>query len=85
MFSGPYEFQLHFAEVGDLFDAHSMFNRDTALVRGGDSQTLMRNCHRVKLSVTPTIWFRNNSVPANEPMQIVNMGHVVLSPVAMKK
>ncbi|OAX81773.1 hypothetical protein ACJ72_03885 [Emergomyces africanus] len=84
MFSGPYEFQLHFAEVGDLFDAHSMFNRDTALVRGGDAQTLMRNCHRVKLSVTPTIWFRNNSVPANEPMQVVNMGHVVLSPVARK-
>ncbi|PGH02812.1 hypothetical protein GX51_04424 [Blastomyces parvus] len=84
MFSGPYEFQLHFADVGDLFDAHSMFDRDTALVVR-DPQTLMRKCHRVKLSVTPTIWFRNNAVPANEPMQIVNMGHVVLSPVAMDK
>ncbi|QSS65178.1 hypothetical protein I7I51_06020 [Histoplasma capsulatum] len=86
MFSGPYEFQLHFAEVGDLFDAHSMFNRDATLVRSGgvgDPQTLMRKCHRVKLGVTPTIWFRNNSVPMNEPMQIVNMGHVMLSPMAV--
>ncbi|EGC44170.1 conserved hypothetical protein [Histoplasma capsulatum var. duboisii H88] len=86
MFSGPYEFQLHFAEVGDLFDAHSMFNRDATLVRSGcvgDPQTLMRKCHRVKLGVTPTIWFRNNSVPMNEPMQVVNMGHVMLSPMAV--
>ncbi|KAL2366806.1 hypothetical protein RJZ56_000137 [Blastomyces dermatitidis] len=79
MFSGPYEFQLHFADVGDLFDAHSMFHRDTALV-GRDPQTLMKKGHRVKLSVTPMIWFRNNATPVNEPMQIVNMGLVVLSP-----
>ncbi|PGH15890.1 hypothetical protein AJ79_02057 [Helicocarpus griseus UAMH5409] len=81
MYSGPYEFDHDFPKVGEFFDLQLMFNRDMNLVgAGGDAHTMMKNGYRVKLGVTPTIYFRSNASAVDEPVLLMTMASVLVTP-----
>ncbi|ODH41141.1 hypothetical protein ACO22_01441 [Paracoccidioides brasiliensis] len=81
MFSGPYEFHMRFAEVGDLFDMKTMCTRKTGgICDTMDPRTLMKGCYRVKLGIAPTIVFRDNAAPGTDAMPAIFVGDVLLMP-----
>ena len=77
MFSGPHEFKFNHAEVNENFNAHWMVNRDLSMV--GDPNSLMNKQVRVRLGITPTIWFQHFGQEVSAP-QLIHAGNVLLRP-----
>lgn len=74
--SGLYDYRYEYAAVGEPFDIEKMYNRDFCI--NADSETLMKEEYRVKLSITPIVHFFNPEIPEDNLLKVVHRGDVVL-------